>query len=114
MGIHNEIFRFLRRNQGKSYKFNHIFNHLRMHPSERNILREALNDMEVSGKIIHDGKFYALKKEEESLLTGEVSIDDKRNYIVLFRDTKNRELREIIKVKKGQVLSAGDKVEFRI
>lgn len=114
MGIHNEIFRFLRRNQGKSYKFNHIFNHLRMHPSERNILREALNDMEVSGKIIHDGKFYALKKEEESLLTGEVSTDDKRNYIVLFRDAKNRELREMIKVKKGQVLSAGDKVEFRI
>lgn len=84
-----------------------------MNNSERGVLREAVNDLVLSGEIKREGKYFFIPAEENTFLTGDVVIGRGDTIAVQYRDTTGKLFTLGIKLKKGQTVSIGDKVEFR-
>ncbi len=78
------------------------------------MLREAINDLVISGEIKRDGKYFFIPAEENTFLSGDVVVGKGDDTIaVQYRDSAGKIFTLGIKLKKGQTVSIGDKVEFR-
>lgn len=84
-----------------------------MKNSERGVLREAVNDLVLTGEIKRDGKYFFIPAEENTFLTGDVIIGKRDTIAVQYSDSSGKIAALDIKLKKGQTVSIGDKVEFR-
>ena len=104
---------FLKKNRGTNYKFNHLVANLHVRSSERPELREALNELVLTGEIKKDGKYFSIPIEDNTFLTGDVIISDDGRIAVHYHDKDGKSVRLDVKLKRGQKISAGDKVEFR-
>ncbi len=83
-----------------------------MPKSSRPEFRDALNELVFKGDIKKEGKYYLIPDTQNAFLTGDVILDGNESLAVRYPDNlKSRMLP--IKLKKGQKISVGDKVEFR-
>ena len=104
---------FLKKNRGTNYKFNHLVANLHIRSSERPELRDALNELVLTGEIKKDGKYFFIPIEDNTFLTGDVIISEDGRIAVHYLDSEGKSNTLDVKLKKGQKISAGDKVEFR-
>jgi ribonuclease R len=104
---------FLKKNRGTNYKFNHLVTNLHIRSSERPELRDALNELVLTGEIKKDGKYFSIPIEDNTFLTGDVIISEDGRIAVHYHDSEGKSNTLDVKLKKGQKISAGDKVEFR-
>lgn len=72
-----------------------------------------MSDLVISDDIKKDGKYYFIPAEDNTYLTGDVVISNNESIAVQYRDSSGKILVLDIKLKKGQTVSIGDKVEFR-
>jgi ribonuclease R len=80
--------------------------------AERTGLRDVLNELVLKGEIRKEGKYYSFPLDENIFLTGDVILNEGERLAVRYSDNlKTYTLG--IKLKKGQEISIGDKVEFR-
>jgi len=113
MKFHKAIVQFLKKNQGTYFKFNHLMGNLHIQSYEKAELHQVLNELVLSGEIKKEGKYFFIPTENNSFFTGEVIITDKNQIAVRFTDVTGKIKVLEIKLKKGQKVSLGDKVEFR-
>ena len=86
---------------------------LHIQNADRGLLREALNDLILSDEVKKEGKYYFIPAEDNTYMTGDVVISKKETIAVQYKDSTGRISILEIKLKKGQTVSIGDKVEFR-
>lgn len=82
--------------------------------AERGILREALSDLILSDEVKKEGKYYFIPADDNTFMTGDVVISNHETIAVKYVDSKGKAFVLDIKLKKGQTVSIGDKVEFRL
>ncbi len=67
----------------------------------------------MSGEIKKDGKYYSIPFTDNTFLTGDIIVNKNDMISVCYSDSEGKSIVLDIKLKKGQKISIGDKVEFR-